>query len=94
MSTTNSENMNHLPEDSSFEAVLSRLEATVQSLEQGDLSLEEATRLYEDGIYLSRICNQILDKAELKVSELKTDDPSDTSEYPLESIDTQSEAEE
>ena len=83
--------MNPLPENSSFEAVLSRLEATVQSLEQGDLSLEEATRLYEAGISLSRICNQILDKAELKVSELKTENSSGTSEYLPESVDTQSE---
>ena len=72
MSTDNSGNLPSSPEPLSFEEALTRLESTVQSLEQGSLTLEEATRLYQEGIDLSRICNQFLDKAELKVTQLKT----------------------
>ena len=72
MSTKDTESLPSSPEPLSFEEALTRLESTVQSLEQGGLTLEEATRLYEEGIDLSRICNQLLDKAELKITQLKT----------------------
>ena len=59
-------------DDLSFEEAFSRLEQRVQALEQGGLTLEEATRLYQEGVDLSKLCNQLLESAELKVSQLKT----------------------
>ncbi len=59
-------------EGQSFEEAFSHLEETVQALEQGGLTLEEATHLYQKGVELARVCNQLLEKAELKVTQLKT----------------------
>lgn len=56
----------------SFEEALTHLEETVQRLEAGDLTLEEATRLYADGMGLARLCNELLTRAELTVTRLQT----------------------
>lgn len=50
-----------------FEASLTRLEALVQKLEQGDLSLEESLKVFEEGVRLSKNCTKILNDAEKKV---------------------------
>ncbi|MBI2871564.1 MAG: exodeoxyribonuclease VII small subunit [Chloroflexi bacterium] len=55
----------------SFEELLGRLEETVRALEAGGLSLDEATRLFEQGVHLAGQCHQILASAELKVSRLQ-----------------------
>ena len=62
----------HEPEDLSFVEAFARLEQTVQSLEAGGLTLEEATRLFEEGMRLARMCNERLSAAELKVTRLQT----------------------
>ena len=54
----------------SFEQALGELEATVQRLEAGDLQLEEAIALYEQGMRLARRCSDALDAAELQVQQL------------------------
>ena len=59
-------------ESLSFEKALGRLEETVRALESGGLSLEEATKLYEDGVKLARVCNEILTSAELRISRIRT----------------------
>ncbi len=56
----------------SFEDAYKRLEETVQSLEEGGLTLAEATRLFEEGMGLARICNELLSTAELKITRLQT----------------------
>jgi exodeoxyribonuclease VII small subunit len=53
-----------------FEEALGELEAAVQRLEEGDLTLDEAVALYERGMDLARRCNDTLDAAELRVREL------------------------
>lgn len=53
-----------------FEKALARLEEIVQKLEEGDLPLQEALALYEQGVALSRRCQDLLDEAELRVSQL------------------------
>ena len=58
-------------ESLSFEDALNRLDQAVQALESGGLTLEDATKLYDDGMRLVRLCNQLLSKAELKVTQLK-----------------------
>jgi len=52
---------------SSFEETLSELEALVESMEQGDLSLEDSLKSFEQGIVLTRTCQQTLKAAEQKV---------------------------
>ena len=55
-----------------FEEVLARLEQTVQALEAGDLPLDEATKLYERGMRLARMCNEMLAAADLRVTQIET----------------------
>ncbi len=57
-----------------FEAALARLEELVKELEQGDLPLEQALKLFEEGIKLSRICNRRLEDAERRVEILLKDE--------------------
>jgi exodeoxyribonuclease VII small subunit len=54
----------------SFEKAYHELEGTVQRLEEGNLTLEEAVALYERGIHLARRCGDTLDAAELQVQKL------------------------
>lgn len=53
-----------------FEESIKELERIVESLERGDIGLEESLDLFEKGIKLSKACNEMLDKAEKKVSVL------------------------
>lgn len=50
-----------------FEECLQRLEQIVGELERGDLPLEQALKLFEEGIQLSNSCRQELETAEGKV---------------------------
>ncbi len=50
-----------------FEEALKKLEKIVEDLEGGDLSLDEALKKYQEGIELSRLCNQRLDNAKKKI---------------------------
>ena len=53
--------------DLGFDAVVSRLRGVVERLETGQLALEEALAVYEDGVVLARRGHQLLDAAEKKV---------------------------
>ena len=55
-----------------FEQALMELDETVRALEAGDLSLSEATRLYEKGMKLARTCSEMLAATELKVTQIQT----------------------
>ncbi|MCT2529577.1 exodeoxyribonuclease VII small subunit [SAR92 clade bacterium H921] len=50
-----------------FEQQLETLEALVESLEDGGLSLEDSLTSFEQGIKLARDCQQALKQAEQKV---------------------------
>lgn len=56
-----------------FEEAMNKLEKIVAKLEKGDIPLEESLKLFEEGIRLSRFCNQKLDEAERRVEILLTD---------------------
>ncbi|MET0070471.1 MAG: exodeoxyribonuclease VII small subunit [Candidatus Thiodiazotropha sp.] len=56
-----------------FEEAMKELEALVESLEQGDLSLEESLKSFERGVALTRICQTSLQEAEQKVRMLNGD---------------------
>jgi exodeoxyribonuclease VII small subunit len=50
-----------------FEDCLQRLEAILQELEKGDIPLEQALKLFEEGVQLSNSCRKELEEAEGKV---------------------------
>ncbi|MEE9452157.1 MAG: exodeoxyribonuclease VII small subunit [Gammaproteobacteria bacterium] len=50
-----------------FEASLEQLSQIVKVMEQGDLSLEDALKYFEQGIKLTHQCQSALQKAEQKV---------------------------
>jgi exodeoxyribonuclease VII small subunit len=56
-----------------LEKNLLSLETIVTRLEQGDLPLEEALRQFEQGVALTRACQQALAEAEQKVEMLLSD---------------------
>ena len=56
-----------------FEASLTELEALVQQMEQGDLTLEDSLAAFERGISLTRGCQAALATAEQKVNILMQD---------------------
>ena len=53
-----------------FEASLARLEALVEQMENGDLSLEDSLKTFEEGIKLTRGCQTALKEAEQRVESL------------------------
>lgn len=53
-----------------FEQAIQRLEEVVRRLEEGDVPLEEAIQLYQEGVALARHCGQKLDAIEAQVSQL------------------------
>jgi exodeoxyribonuclease VII small subunit len=53
-----------------FERKLTELEKIVERLEQGDLSLEESVKLFEEGMKLSASCKQELEAAEGRIQVL------------------------
>lgn len=57
-----------------FETSLAELEALVQKMEQGELSLEASLEAFEQGIRLTRECQQRLEQAEQKVQLLVEQD--------------------
>jgi exodeoxyribonuclease VII small subunit len=57
----------------SFETSLSDLEKIVRELENGDSTLEESLKLFEDGVKLSRECQERLSQAERRIEVLLTD---------------------
>jgi len=56
-----------------FEEALQKLEAIVAKMEEGDLSLEEALKEFEEGVRLAKFCTGKLDEAERKVEKLIRD---------------------
>ena len=61
--------MNNISE-LSFEAAYAELESIITQLESGELPLEESVTLFERGRKLSEYCQTLLDKAELRISQL------------------------
>lgn len=50
-----------------FEDSLKGLEDIVEQLEQGDISLQESLKSFEEGVKLTRVCQKSLQDAEQKV---------------------------
>ena len=59
-----------------FEKKLTRLEEIVTKMESGEMTLEDSLKFFEEGVKLSRECNQQLSQAEQKVKMLLSVDAS------------------
>lgn len=64
-----------------FEESLKRLEEITQSLEDGDLSLDDSLKIFEEGVRLSRFCEKKLTDVEQKLEILKTTDIPDDFQF-------------
>ena len=53
--------------DGSLESHLSGLEKIVSELENGELSLEESLKKFEEGVKLTKNCQHIIDNAEKRI---------------------------
>ncbi len=56
--------------ETSFESALKRLEDIVNSLEKGNVPLDEAITLFEEGVQTAKSCKEKLEKAEAKIKQL------------------------
>ena len=55
----------------SFEDAFTRLESVVRRLESGQMSLDQSTALFEEGMQLAKTCTELLNGAELKIQRLQ-----------------------
>ena len=53
-----------------FEENMEQLEKVVQELENGKLNLDDSIKKFEEGMNLSKKCNEILEEAEKKITVL------------------------
>ncbi|MBQ5890137.1 MAG: exodeoxyribonuclease VII small subunit [Clostridia bacterium] len=53
-----------------FSEMLSRLEEIVAALEKGDCELEASMELFDEGTTLAKICNEKLNNAQLKITNI------------------------
>ena len=53
-----------------YESLYARVQAIVARLEAGQLPLDEALALYEEGVTVAAACQRLLDEAELRIQEL------------------------
>ena len=70
---------------SGFEAQLATLERIVKELENGDLPLEQSLDLFEQGVKLSRECQERLNEAERRIEVLLRGGDGSTIAVPFES---------
>ena len=67
-----------------FEDAMERLEEIVQSLEGGELPLEDSLKVFEEGIKLVKFCSKKLEEAEKKVTLLVRESGGTHSQIPFE----------
>lgn len=65
-----------------FESAIADLESLVEKLESGELALADSLEHFERGVALSRQCQELLELAQLKVTQLtQADDPSSERDF-------------
>ena len=57
-----------------FEETIKNLEQIANELEKGDLDLEASVSKFEEGMELSKKCNELLENAEKRISILLKDE--------------------
>lgn len=60
-------------ERESFEEALDRLEQITRALEGGDIELDQSLALYEEGIRLLRLAEDVIRDAEIRIERLHED---------------------
>ncbi len=73
-----------MKKEKAFEEALKELEEIVNRLEQGEIPLEEALHLFEQGVKLSRLCHTKLDEAQKRVEVLLKDEAGKMTARPFE----------
>ena len=68
----------------SFEEAFAQLEAAVAALQDGHMPLEQALRYYEEGVRLAQHCSELLQKAELRVQQLRINESGELETIPFE----------
>ena len=56
--------------EKTFEEALVELEKLVQTLEDGECTLDESMKMFEEGMALAKYCNEKLQNAEKRIVEL------------------------
>ena len=80
--------MNDSPLDKmSFEEAMKELEKLVDSLDKGDVSLDEAITAYDRGSQLKEYCEKKLNEAKMKIETIQSSDKEDVVPDQLTSID-------
>ena len=57
-------------EDINFEDAMKQLESIANELEKGNLTLDESVKKFEEGMNMSKKCNDFLNSAEKKITML------------------------
>jgi exodeoxyribonuclease VII small subunit len=70
-----------------FEKAFQQLETIVKRLESEEMPLDESLQLFEEGIRLSRFCNQKLEEVEKKIELILSDAKGQPRVEPFESED-------
>ena len=68
----------------SFEEAFAQLEAAVAALQDGQMPLERALHYYEEGVSLAQHCSGLLQKAELRVQQLRINESGELETIPFE----------
>lgn len=56
-----------------FEEAMKQLEVVAEELEKGDMTLDESVSKFEEGMKLSKQCNELLENAEKRITILLKD---------------------
>jgi exodeoxyribonuclease VII small subunit len=67
----------------SYEEAFEKLEQAVTALQDGRLDLDHALKHYEEGMKLAQYCHDLLQRAELRVQQLRVTDNGDLESEPL-----------
>lgn len=67
MDTANTTKKTEVPRKAEFEKSLARLEEVVRRLDGANLTLDDAMKLFEEGVTLTRDCQKQLEEAEGRV---------------------------
>lgn len=67
---TDSKSKNAQSEKMRFEEAFEKLESTVETLEKGELMLDDALKAFEEGMKLIKVCSERLNDAETRLQKL------------------------
>ncbi|MBL8880777.1 MAG: exodeoxyribonuclease VII small subunit [Phycisphaerales bacterium] len=75
--------MAKIPRSLKFEDAMQRLESIVESMEAGEIGIEDSVGKYEEAMELAAHCRRILDEAELRIQKIQLDAAGQPQPVPL-----------